>query len=148
MDVMKARAVGLVALAVLVAVGLTACARSGPVKPESLRNAPPVFSDLIHPHRFTTTEVKAAFAKQGISLREVRSAYGVHVVVLFDPRWHAPGPFQLEGGAPARTYFWVFVHAYDNGDGSQVGNVYVTNSPDEERSVDAALHTLYVSEKH
>lgn len=147
---MKARAVGLVAFGVLVTVALTACGGSGPIRPLSPRNAPAPFSDLFHPHRFfAPKEVKAAFAKHGIRLRRMRSQYAAHVVVLFDPRWHAPTDFQLDGGAPLHTYIWVFVQDTGLASGAvQDGNVFVTNGQVEERSVNAALDTLDRSYKH
>ena len=147
----RTRAVGLVALAVLVTVGLTACGGSGTrsVRPLSARDTPAAFSDLTHPHVYTPKAVEAAFAKQGIRLREMRTHYGAHVVVLFDPRWHAPTDFQLDGGAPPRpTYIWVYVH--DDGASGYVqdGNVYVANGPGEEQSVNAAFDTLDLTYKH
>jgi hypothetical protein len=88
---------GFVASAVLVPAALTACGGSGPVRPVGLGKTPAAFHDLFHPHRFAPKEVKAAFAKQGIRLREMRTRYGPHVVVLFDPRWHTPTDFQVDG---------------------------------------------------
>jgi hypothetical protein len=150
MELMNARVVGRVAFGLLATVGLTACGgtsvRVGPVSPS---NAPAPFSDLTHPHRYEAKEVKAAFARQGIGLREMRTPYGAHVVVLFDPRWPAPTDFRLDGGSPSPpTYIWVFVHANDSAPTFvQDGNVYVANGPGEGRSVNAALHTLDLSFK-
>jgi hypothetical protein len=147
---MKARAMGFVASAVLVPAALTACGGSGPVRPVGLGKTPAAFHDLFHPHRFAPKEVKAAFAKQGIRLREMRTRYGPHVVVLFDPRWHAPTDFQVDGGpAGPPTYIWVYIHADDSASSfDQVGNVYVAYGPGEGQSEDAALHTLERSFKH
>ncbi len=102
--------VGLVALACWATVSLTACGSSHAIKPLSPRNAPGGLRDVFHPHRFAAKEVKAAFAKQGIRLREVR-AQPSHVVVLFDPRRQAPTKAQLRTEAPAQPYIWVFLHS-------------------------------------
>ena len=145
---MKARAAGLLAFALLAAVGLTACSRSHAIKPLSLKNAPRAFRDLNHPHKYTPAEVKAAFANQGITLREMRNPYGAHGIVLWDSKWPAPTRSQLEGGT---SYIWVFVHASDAdiaSGGAGVGNVYVMNGSDEESRVNAAFDTLYRSSHH
>jgi hypothetical protein len=140
----KARTVALLASAFLVTVGLTACGGTHQIRPLSLKNAPPAFKDLTHPRIFTPSEVKAAFAKHGIRLREMRTRYGPHVVVLFDPRWHAPTDFGMMGGPPGPpTYIWVFIRANDNASSfDQVGNVYAAYGPGEEQSENAALNTL------
>lgn len=109
-----------------------------------MRNAPPAFSDLTHPHIFPASEVKAAFSERGLRLREMPTHYGPHVIVLFDPRWHAPTDFSVMGGRqPPPTYIFVFVHANDSASSFvQDGNVYVANSAGEERSVNAAFDAL------
>lgn len=80
----------------------------------------------------------------------MRTRYGAHVVVLFDPRWPAPTDFQLDGGPPPPpTYIWVFVHANESASTVvQDGNVYVSNGQGEGRSVNAALDALDRSYKH
>lgn len=139
----KARAAGLVAFAAAT-VGLTACGGTHQIRPLSSKNAPPVFSDLTHPHIFTPSEVKAAFAKGGLRLRVMPTHYGPHIIVLFDPRWHAPTDFYVDGGRqPPPTYIYVFVHANDSTSSFvQDGNVYVANSAGEERTVNAAFSAL------
>jgi hypothetical protein len=150
---MKARSVVLAAFAVLVALGLEACGGSGktfgPGVSTSGRQLKALQSELLHPHRYTLKQVKAAFATQGIRLRRMRSPRGAPVVVLFDQRWHAPTGYHWLGQQPSHTYFSVFVHA--NGAAKswvQDGNVFVANGQGEGRSVDAALHKLDLSSKH
>jgi hypothetical protein len=141
--------VGVATLTVLAAVGLAGCGGSHAIKPLRLRDAPPVFKDLLHPHKFAIAEVKAAFAGQGIRLRTLRDPYDARAVVLFDSRWRAPVVSQLEGLGHA--YIWVLVHASAAdiaSGGSSLGNVFVVNGPDEEESVNAVFDTLYRSYKH
>ena len=120
MERKKAWAAGLLAFVVLVTIGLPVAL--------SRNNPPPwpALKDLTHLHIFTPSEVKAAFAKQGIRLREMRTRYGPHVMVLFDPRWHAPTDFRVKGGPPGPpTHIWVYIHANDSASSfDQVGNVY------------------------
>jgi hypothetical protein len=140
--------VALAACAVLVMAGLTACGGSR-VQVIPARHPPKAFQTLFHPHRFALNQVKAAFATQGIRLRTMPNPYGSHVVVLFDPRWHAPTGFHFDGGGYAHTYFWVFVHASAGfSSAAQDGNVYVANGQGEGRSVSAALHKLDLTYKH
>jgi hypothetical protein len=151
--VMKARSVVLAVFVVLVAVGLAACGASGEKFGTGVSTSGGQLkafqSELLHPHRYTLKQVKAAFATQGIRLRTMRSRRGGRVVVLFDPRWHAPIGFHLVGGPPSHTYFWVFVHA-KAGTNSWVqdGNVYVANGKGQGPGVEAALHKLDLSSKH
>jgi hypothetical protein len=71
------------------------------------------------------------------------------LVVLSDPRWHAPTGFHLDGGPPSHTYIWVFVHAsVGASEVVQDGNVYVANGSGEGRTVNAALNALDRSYKH
>jgi hypothetical protein len=147
---MKARAVVLATFAVLATAGLTACAASG--EKSGVRTSgsqlKALQSQLLHPHRYTLKQVKAAFATQGIRLRRMRGQRG-HVVVLFDPRWSAPSGYRYPGKQPSATYFMVFVHAKSLPSGFvSDGNVWVANGQGEGRSVDAALHKLDQSSKH
>ena len=91
---MKARPVVLAAFAVFLAAGLTACvgsskkSRTGVTTPGGLAQ---LYSGIFGTgHRYTLNQVKAAFATQGIKLRTMRRLRGGRVIVLFDPRWHAP----------------------------------------------------------
>jgi hypothetical protein len=143
----------LAAFAVLVAAGSTACGGSSGKSGLGLRTSgtqlKALQSQLLHPHRYTLKQVKAAFATQGISLRKMRSPRGGHVVVLFDPRWHAPSGYHYAGKQPSHSFFAVFVHA--NGRARawvSDGNLWVANGQGEGRSVDAALHKLEQSSKH
>jgi hypothetical protein len=150
---MKAGPVVFAAVAVLVAAGLTACGGSGEKSGTGVTTSGDQLkafqSELTHPHRYTLQQVKGAFATQGIRLRRMRSPSGGRVVVLFDPRWHAPIGFHLVGGPPSHTYFWVFVHAKAGTNSwAQDGNVYVANGQGQGPSVDAALHRLDLSSKH
>ena len=149
---MNARPVVLAAFALVVTGGLTACGSSEKLGTGVAGTGQPTSalkSELLHPHRYALKQVKGAFSTQGIRLRRMRTRYDTRVVVLFDPRWHAPTGFHLDGGPPARTYYWVFVHAKARASVYvQDGNVYVANGQGEGRSVDAALHKLDLSYKH
>ena len=151
MDEMKARSAVLAAFAVFATAGLSACGGSSEkrVTPVPFDSAPKAFQMLQHPHRYALNQVEAAFASQGITLRKMHTPYGAHVVVLFDPTWHAPTGFHLDGGPPSDTYISVFVHASAGASVVvQDGNVYVANGPGEGRRVNAALNNLDRSRKH
>jgi hypothetical protein len=142
----KARSVALAAFAVLAAAGLTACGGSSEEVGTGVTTSgqlKALQSQLLHPHRYTLKQVKAAFATQGISLRKMRSPHGGHVIVLFDPRGHPPSGYHFVGKPPSYSFFVVFVHA-DAQARAWVsdGNVWVASGQSEERSVDAALHKL------
>jgi hypothetical protein len=105
---------------------------------------PRAFSGLLraHPYAYSLKAVKASFAKHRLPLRELRTPYGPHVVVLFDPRWHAP-TFHLAGRAPTSTRIWVLVHAKARGPGDvRWANVSIASRGRVWANVSAALDTL------
>jgi hypothetical protein len=147
---MVARPAVVVAFTVLLAAGLTACggsskkSRTGVTTPSGLAQ---LYSGLFGTgHRYTLNQVKAAFATQGIELRTMRSLRGGRVIVLFDPRWHAPWGYHYHhvGKQPSATQFLVFVHANAGSGGYWLedGNLWVDNGQGLGPSVDAALHKL------
>jgi hypothetical protein len=146
---MKAWFAALAAFGVLVAAGLTACGGSsgtGVITSGSAVKA--LKSGLLHPHRYTLKQVKAAFATQGIPLRRMRSSRG-RVVVLVDPRWNAPSAYHYVGKQPSATMFLVAVHSGPHFNFTESdGNVWLAYGHGEGPSVDAALHKLDKGSRH
>jgi hypothetical protein len=152
---MKARAVVLAAFAVCLAAGLAACGGSAKTPGNGVRTSGPGVAALKSAlfgrgHRFTLSQVKAAFATQGIKLRTMRRLRGGRVIVLFDPRWHAPWGYHYIGKQPSATQFRVFVHANAGSGGYWLedGNLWVDNGQGLGPTVDTALHKLDQSSEH
>ncbi len=86
---MRASPVAWAVVAVLLTAGLTACGGSSEESAAGVRTSGRQLkafeSELLHPHRFTLKQVKAAFLTRGITLRKMRNPGGGRVVVLFDP---------------------------------------------------------------
>lgn len=152
---MKAGPVVLAAFAVSLAAGLAACGGSGKTSENAVLTSGPgvaaIESALFgRGHRYTLGQVKAAFATQGIKLRTMRRLRGGRVIVLFDPRWHAPWGYHYVGKQPSATQLRVFVHANAGSGGYWLedGNLWVDNGQGLGPTVDAALHKLHQSSRH
>jgi len=150
---MKARTVVLAAFALFFAAGLTACGGSSEKSGLGSATTPGggltgFESELLHPHRYTLKQVRAAFATQGIALRRLRSSHG-RVIVLFDPRWHAPSAYHYVGKQPSATEFVIAVHSGPTPKVTESdGNVWLAYGHGEGPSVQAALHKLDQSSMH
>src|SRR5437868_3723305 len=113
---MKARTVVLAVFAVSLAAGLAACGGGGKTSGNAVLTSGPGAAALKSAlfgggHRYTLPQIKAAFATQGMKLRTMSRLRDGRVIVLFDPRWHAPWGYHYVGKQPSATQFRIFIHA-------------------------------------
>ena len=153
---MKAQPVVLAACAAFLTAGLTACGGSSEKSGTGATTRgglAQLHSGLFGTgHRYTLSQVKSAFATQGMKLRTMRRLRGGRVIILFDPRWHAPWGYHYHhrGKQLSATQFLMFVHANAGSRGYWLhyGNLWVDNGQGLGASVDAAIRKLNHSSKH